>query len=129
MTYLYSASQNGFFLKGISSNIPNDVIEVSDELFAEFQIHLNNTKQLAADPRTGQPILVDIQPPKMDWDTVRYRRDIMLQKCDWTVGVDSPLPEAEQEAWRKYRQKLRDITKVFSDPTKVIWPMKPGSQT
>lgn len=128
MTYLYSASANSFYLKDISSNIPDDVIDVSDELFAEFQQHLNSTKQLAPDPRTGQPMLVDIQPTKMDWETIRYRRDIMLQKCDWTVGVDSPLPEADQLAWRKYRQKLRDITKAFSDPTKVVWPLKPVSE-
>lgn len=127
MTYLYSASKNSFFLKDISSNIPDDVVDVSEEFFKEAQSVLNNTKRLAPDPKTGKPTLVDIELPTVDWDQIRYRRDIMLQKCDWTLGIDTPLSEEEQLAWRKYRQKLRDITKVFTDPNKVVWPMKPAS--
>lgn len=39
-----------------------------------------------------------------------------LQDSDWTQGVDSPLSFNEQQSWKEYRQKLRDLNNVISDP-------------
>jgi len=29
------------------------------------------------------------------------------------------------DAWKKYRQELRDITKTYKSPDNVKWPTKP----
>ncbi|MCW2242275.1 tail fiber assembly protein [Azospirillum canadense] len=60
-----------------------------------------------------------------DWSGVRARRDQLLVACDWTQMPDAPLDAALKEAWRAYRQQLRDLTDTFSDPTAVVWPAQP----
>ena len=60
-----------------------------------------------------------------DWTQVRRRRDQLLSVCDWTQVPDSPLSPEVKEAWRVYRQKLRDITNTFSNPDEVEWPDLP----
>ena len=37
------------------------------------------------------------------------------------------LPDAPtmSDAWKKYRQDLRDITKTYKSPKDVKWPTKP----
>ena len=41
------------------------------------------------------------------WTEVRIERKFLLDKCDWTVQPDAP---TDIEAWKVYRQALRDIT-------------------
>lgn len=55
-------------------------------------------------------------------DSVREQRNKLLQECDWTQIADAPV---DQEAWREYRQALRDITAQPLFPLDVIWPTKP----
>lgn len=47
---------------------------------------------------------------------MRQMRDAALAASDWTQLSDSPLSRAERDAWKKYRQALRDLTK------KPGWP-------
>lgn len=71
-------------------------------------------------------------PPKVDkeqlWFEVRSIRTQMLRDTDWTQIEDNPLTKVEMKKWVKYRQELRDITKKFKKPEKVIWPVAPGSE-
>ena len=55
------------------------------------------------------------------WRTIRLERDALLKKTDWTQVPDAPV---DQEAWKSYRQALRDITKQ-SDPFNIEWPVAP----
>ena len=55
---------------------------------------------------------------------VRKQRSIMITSTDWTQIPDS-LTEEKRNAWRKYRQELRDITKQRSFPHEVSWPIPP----
>ena len=70
-----------------------------------------------------------------DWDIelvmedVRIARNRLLSECDWTQQPDVALSESKLQAWRTYRQELRDITQTMS-PTilsvyDVVWPEKP----
>lgn len=59
-----------------------------------------------------------------EWVVVRYKRDQILIKCDWTVGNDSPLSDEKKAEWASYRQALRDIT-TQTDPFNITWPTKP----
>lgn len=56
------------------------------------------------------------------WSLARAKRDLMLEQSDWTQIPDAPV---DQQAWAIYRQKLRDITKDFSDPRQITYPVPP----
>ena len=54
---------------------------------------------------------------------LRELRNQKLAETDWTQGAD--VPDAIKNAYTNYRQKLRDITKTYNNPRKVVWPDKP----
>ena len=62
-------------------------------------------------------------------DSLREQRNIRLAKTDWVV-----IREREEGGsvsnfsdWKKYRQKLRDITKTYKSLDDVKWPEEPSS--
>ena len=59
------------------------------------------------------------------WANLRQERDILLQASDWRFGADSP-DSAGTDAWKTYRQALRDLPANTADPTDVTWPTKPS---
>lgn len=54
---------------------------------------------------------------------IRTRRDIELNKTDWTQLPD--IEPKKRKAYASYRQKLRDIPQQDGFPEKVNWPVKP----
>jgi hypothetical protein len=57
--------------------------------------------------------------------SLRSERDKLLRDSDWTQMVsDIPLTEAKKEAWRVYRQALRDLPET-ADLENIIFPVKP----
>jgi len=58
-------------------------------------------------------------------NALRQLRDFHLTACDWTQVPDSALSDEDRAAWRVYRQALRDITKFYSSPSDVVWPLSP----
>lgn len=50
------------------------------------------------------------------------KRNQLLVASDWTQIPDVPV---NQEAWKKYRQELRDLSKQTGFPWDVTWPEKP----
>ena len=71
----------------------------------------------------GEAELVPYVPPAPTWEQIRAQRDGLLAASDWTAFPDVTL--ANKQAWLDYRQALRDITKTFSKPEDVVWPIKP----
>lgn len=59
---------------------------------------------------------------QMKSDSIRAERDDMLRLSDWTQLPDAPV---DIQAWKTYRQKLRDITTQDEFPNNVVWPAKP----
>lgn len=55
---------------------------------------------------------------------VRAERNARLQQCDYTQLPDVPLSAAQIEAWRVYRQKLRDMMSGFAWNV-TTWPTPP----
>ena len=53
---------------------------------------------------------------------IRTKRDELLNKTDWTQMKDTALTEQKQEAYRVYRQALRDIPEQEGFPYEVVWP-------
>ena len=53
---------------------------------------------------------------------LREKRDQLLSQSDWR---DLPsYPGSNQEAWRTYRQQLRDLPST-TDPSNPTWPTAP----
>ena len=53
----------------------------------------------------------------------RQKRDPLLESSDWTVLPDAPV--ADKQAWKDYRQALRDVPQQDGFPTDIDWPVKP----
>jgi hypothetical protein len=56
-------------------------------------------------------------------DSVRAKRDALLQSSDWVGLTDAVVKNKEQ--WLSYRQALRDLPQSFETPEEVVWPTKP----
>ena len=56
-------------------------------------------------------------------DEVRTQRDALLVESDWAVLPDAPVADAQ--AWKDYRQALRDVPQQTGFPTDIDWPTKP----
>ena len=53
---------------------------------------------------------------------VRVVRNRLLEETDWMTFADSP---TMSDAWKTYRQDLRDITDSATSLDDVTWPEKP----
>jgi hypothetical protein len=67
------------------------------------------------------PEAPDIATPAQ-WEAIRAQRDAKLAASDWTQLADAPV---YTEAWATYRQELRDLPQVQTDPFNITWPVEP----
>ena len=56
-----------------------------------------------------------------NWNRVRKERNKRLEATDWMALGDVTM----SDAWKTYRQDLRDIPTSVADPMDVVWPTKP----
>ena len=56
------------------------------------------------------------------WAEVRKVRDTLLSQSDWRALSDVTL----SDAWRTYRQELRDVPNTQSDPFNITFPTPPS---
>ena len=56
------------------------------------------------------------------WEKVRTIRNQLLKDTDWRAVSDRTLTDA----WREYRQKLRDLPATESDPYNITYPTPPS---
>lgn len=54
------------------------------------------------------------------WKVLQEMVSAKLAETDWTQGFDSPLSFNERESWKEYRQKLRNLNNVISDPKELV---------
>lgn len=78
------------------------------------------------------PFVFEVDPEKYLakeerlWATLRAKRNELLAESDWTQVADAPLSVEKKEAWRAYRQALRDLPRQVVDVWKeVVWPERP----
>jgi len=71
-------------------------------------------------PRTDIPV---------NMSTLKYSRDQRLIACDWTQLPDSPISDELKAAYATYRQELRDLPSLQTDPYDPSqftgWPTEP----
>ena len=61
------------------------------------------------------------------WFALRAKRDKLLAETDWMANSDVTM----SDAWKTYRQELRDMTKTLSDDDvanleEIEWPKEPS---
>jgi hypothetical protein len=68
------------------------------------------------------------------WEELRVLRNQRLTESDWTQVADAPLTEEQKDAWKNYRQELRDLPENITDPKPLVldsnhssWTIKPTS--
>ena len=59
-------------------------------------------------------------------DEARTQRDKLLAETDWTQVLDAPIDAATRDAYRAYRQALRDIPEQEGFPETITWPELPS---
>jgi hypothetical protein len=120
---------------------------ISDELLADWDVfpvvstpypEVNYTQDVSE----GTPVFVngqwtqvwvvsDATPEEIAQRTedkateVRSERDALLTACDWIVIKATETDVPEIEAWKAYRQALRDVPQQPGFPWNVVWPQPP----
>ena len=69
---------------------------------------------------------VTVEDIPMSDEEARAKRDKLLADTDWTQVLDSPIDAETREAYRVYRQALRDIPEQEGFPEAIIWPELPA---
>ena len=57
-----------------------------------------------------------------EWVNIRSQRNFKLKDTDWRASSDITM----SDAWKTYRQTLRDIPSTQSDPFNITWPTEPS---
>lgn len=101
--------------------------ELTDLIERNNQIRADNAAARAAVDAAYQ---ASVEAAKLDpenqWAAIRAVRDRLLAECDWTQIPDVPLTEEQKEAWRTYRQALRDIPQMYVSIDDIVWPVPPS---
>ena len=108
-------------------------IEDSDYTKLDWDASNSKTKPTLEDLQSKVTALDAAEPMKR----LRYERDRLLTECDWVVTKAAETGVAETDAWKTYRQALRDLPstqtpEMEAEPTtqlgikNVTWPTKPS---
>jgi hypothetical protein len=132
----YSASTPGFYSREIhGDNMPDDAVEITDELYAELFEGQSAGKHIVADKK-GRPILVDPPPPSAETLALIERawRDAELTATDGIVArhrdeievkASTTLTAKQYVQLQGYRQALRSWTEAEAFPAKESRPEAP----
>lgn len=122
MALYFSISTDGFYDSETGIPVPEDAILLTEEQYHSFLYSLNNeNKKLIL--QNNKLVLVTRETTS-DWNFVRRKRNRLLRASDHKVTPDY---HSDKEVWAQYRQQLRDITKLFTDPSQVKWPEPPSN--
>lgn len=55
----------------------------------------------------------------------RSKRTSLLKECEWTQFLDAPIDLKTRDAYRIYRQALRDVPQQPGFPEEISWPAAP----
>ena len=93
---------------------------------------LTGAERLLWEDEGDAPVQADLEAEKpvikniLGFQQLRYNRDKKLAETDWVVTKANETGVAESEAWKTYRQALRDLPSNTTDPFNPTWPTKPS---
>ena len=85
------------------------LVEMTDEQIAEY-----NARQPSDDKILSNK-----------WEAIRSRRNKLLAESDWIITKSLETGVAVTDAWKNYRQALRDVPSQ-SDVDNISWPTEPS---
>ena len=65
--------------------------------------------------------LTSLSELEIKLERIRFLRNQKLTETDWMASSDVTM----SDAWKKYRQDLRDITEGVTLSTEIVWPTVP----
>jgi hypothetical protein len=77
---------------------------------------------------SDKPTDAEVQALSTQYDNARPLKELretrtkLLAESDWMANSDVTM----SDAWRTYRQALRDLPANTSDPANPVWPTKPS---
>lgn len=77
---------------------------------------------------TGTEFVVrpyNTQELEEQWNKIRAKRDKLLKDSDWTQIEDYEFDLPNIEDWKSYRQALRDLPEVETNPYDIHFPLSP----
>jgi len=125
MFYLYTVNE-GLIVTKLDEDSSNELLAANNGSLAKIQCpedHEAVKYVRVVDDVCIAETQADIDAHLMD--ELRAERNLKLSASDWTQVSDAPLTEDEKTSWRTYRQQLRDLPEVTTDPANPIWPSKP----
>ena len=103
--------------------------QVVDVVATEFEVHASMTwMDCSDDCKAGEWELVDgnlqkkPEPDGLTMAGLREIRNVKLAQSDWRAVSDLEM----SDAWKTYRQALRDLPANTVDPANTTWPDKPA---
>ena len=100
----------------------------SDEVYAYeldgSQDHLIPKDFIAITNDEAKTLTTKASDDEIKLNLLRKQRNLLIAKTDWMSLPDAP---TMSDAWKKYRQDLRDITKSYKSLDDVKWPTEPTS--
>ncbi|WP_371378955.1 tail fiber assembly protein [Sporomusa aerivorans] len=101
--------------------VPDGYVAITED-----EQNLYATGQYIRDMETGKPVPKPEYVPTAEekLTAIRAKRDQLLSETDKYMLSDYPITDVEREAWKAYRQALRDMPETC-DTDNPIWPVKP----
>ena len=128
MRFIVYETQTGI-IKRIGNCEPNDVVLQAGP--AETVISTDTSSDIHPDRhKIENGVVVDYVPPvDIDalWKSIRQTRNRLLTQSDWTQVSDNPITPQIKQAWQDYRQALRDLPGITTDPFQPVWPTPPSN--
>lgn len=132
---LYSKTTGSTYMKGVHTDIPSDVIEISEDLYLSVIGNPPSGKVRSHD-ENGLPCLVDAPAISRDPAVVeREWRDTELASVMWLrerhrdqqeIGDNTSLSPEQFAELLVYLQKLRDWPQTSEFPDSTYRPMPPS---
>jgi hypothetical protein len=106
-------------------------VDVTKPLKKEIKPPLFNTALMNGIPMGVEKYIIN---PWTYWsseeklESIRLQRDYLLQETDWVTIRAVDTGTAESQAWKNYRQALRDFpanVNVNLPVEQIVWPQKP----
>ena len=85
-------------------------------------VHFTNAEEAAQDAK--EKAWADGAAARA-WEALRRERDNKIAKSDWRANSDVTM----SDAWKTYRQELRDLPSKYNDTTvqeTITWPEEPS---
>lgn len=128
MKYYFVEKTHSFYLLKDEDPTPEDSVELDQELFIEASRLVKGFEKKIR--IVGNEIVVLENPTNKEElaEEAKRKRNILLQSSDWTMMPDAPFTKAQKDAWKEYRQALRDITEQEGFPENVVFPDPPAKE-